>query len=123
MPLISRHRVMAEELDEVSVVEVYEIASQIGTECEKLIDLYGSNCVENLIKKCIVALEMLEAFAEKNERETSLIQELNDRITKLETEKAERAETKRKFEKVKMKIFSFVQLLLCISGPKSGRDI
>lgn len=89
------------EVEEVSVVEVYEIASEIGSECEKLIDLYGSNCVESLIKKCITALEMLENLACKNERETSLIQELNDRISKLENEKVERAETKRKFEKVK----------------------
>lgn len=101
MPRLSFHQNVMSEIEEVSVVEVYEIASEIGAECEKLIDLYGSNCVESLIKKCITALEMLETLACKNERETSLIQELNDRIAKLENEKAERAETKRKFEKVK----------------------
>ena len=100
MPRLSYHQNVMSEIEEVSVVEVYEIASEIGAECEKLIDLYGSNCVESLIKKCITALEMLEVLACKNERETSLKQELNDRISKLENEKAERAETKRKFEKV-----------------------
>jgi hypothetical protein len=101
MPRLSYYQNVMSEIEEVSVVEVYEIASEIGGECEKLIDLYGSNCVESLIKKCITALEMLEVLACKNERETSLIQELNDRISKLENEKVERAETKRKFEKVK----------------------
>lgn len=93
-------KVMHGSIEEVSVVDVYDLASEIGAECEKLIDLYGENSVKTLIPKCIAALEMLEGLATKNERETSLIQELNDRIAKLEDEKVERAETKKKFEKV-----------------------
>lgn len=105
MPRLSfNDNVMSEivlnSIEEVSVVDVYDLASDIGAECEKLIDLYGSLSVKSLIPKCITALEMLEALASKNERETSLIQELNDRIAKLEDEKVERAETKKKFEKV-----------------------
>lgn len=93
--------VMLNSIEDVSVVDVYDLASDIGTECEKLIDLYGNLSVKTLIPKCITALEMLEALASKNERESSLIQELNDRIAKLEEEKVERAVTKKKFEKVK----------------------
>lgn len=92
--------IVLNSIEEVSVIDVYDLASDIGAECEKLIDLYGSLSVKSLIPKCITALEMLEALASKNERETSIIQELTDRIAKLEDEKAERAETKRKFEKV-----------------------
>lgn len=92
---------MLNSIEDVSVVDVYDLASDIGTECEKLIDLYGNLSVKTLIPKCITALEMLEALATKNERESSLIQELNDRIAKLEEEKVERAVTKKKFEKVK----------------------
>lgn len=91
---------MLNSIEDVSVVDVYDLASDIGTECEKLIDLYGNLSVKTLIPKCITALEMLEALATKNERESSLIQELNDRIAKLEEEKVERAVTKKKFEKV-----------------------
>lgn len=112
MPRLSYTQNVMSEIEEVSVVEVYEIASEIGGECEKLIDLYGSNCVESLIKKCITALEMLEVLACKNERETSLIQELNDKISKLENEKVERAETKRKFEKVKRNCVQVLQIQL-----------
>lgn len=104
MPLSFNDNVMSEivlnSIEEVSVIDVYDLASDIGAECEKLIDLYGSHSVKSLIPKCITALEMLEALASKNERETSIIQDLTDRITRLEDEKAERAETKRKFEKV-----------------------
>lgn len=96
-----RSQSMHSSMDEVSVVDVYDLASDIGAECEKIIDMHGSASVKTLIPKCITALEMLEALATKNEQETSLIQELNDRIAKLEDEKVERAETKKKFEKVK----------------------
>lgn len=92
--------IVLNSIEEVSVIDVYDLASDIGAECEKIIDLYGSSSVKTLIPKCITALEMLEALASKNERESERTQELKDRISKLEDEKAERAETKRKFEKV-----------------------
>lgn len=111
MPRVSQEHNMSEVLlnsiEEVSVVDVYDLATEIGAECEKIIDLYGAKSVESLIPKCINALELLEGLAVKNERETSLIQELNDRITKLENEKAERAETKKKFEKVSSEALNF----------------
>lgn len=104
MPLSFNDNVMSEivlnSIEEVSVIDVYDLASDIGAECEKIIDLYGPSSVKTLIPKCITALEMLEALASKNERETGRTQQLTDRISKLEEEKAERAETKRKFEKV-----------------------
>jgi uncharacterized protein (UPF0305 family) len=86
--------------ESVSVVDVYDLASDIGKECEKIIDIYGSESVSSLIPKCIRALELLEALASRNERETSVVQELNDRITQLENEKVEKAETRKRFEKV-----------------------
>ncbi|CRK99549.1 CLUMA_CG012866, isoform A [Clunio marinus] len=85
--------------EEVSVVDVYDLASDIGSEFEKLIDSYGSQAFESLIKKCIRALETLENVALKNEQEVSLIRDLNDQIAKLEYEKLERAKTKDMFEK------------------------
>lgn len=91
--------------DDVSVVDVYDLASEIGAECEKLIDIFGPNSVKTLIPKCISALEMLEFLANKNENESSMVQELRDRITRLEEEKLERSLQKQKFEKV-FSIFS-----------------
>lgn len=92
--------IISNSIEEVSVVDVYDLASDIGKECEKLIDSFGSDSVSLLIPKCITALELLEALASRNERETSMVQELNDRILQLENEKLEKAETRKRFEKV-----------------------
>lgn len=97
MPRTTSNNTMFED---VSVVDVYDLASEIGAECEKLIDIFGPNSVKTLIPKCISALEMLEFLANKNENESSMVQELKDRITRLEEEKLERAVSKKKFEKV-----------------------
>ena len=95
-------------IEEVSVVDVYDLASDIEKECEKIIDFFGADSVSLLIPKYITALELLEALASRNERETSMVQELNDRILQLENEKLEKAETRKRFEKVSQnKIITF----------------
>lgn len=86
--------------DEVSVVDVYDLASDIGKECEKIIEIYGTSSVTELMPKVINALELLEALATKNEGENTQAQELNDRIAQLETDKLEKAEYRKRFEKV-----------------------
>lgn len=40
-----------ELVGEVSVVDVYDIASDIGKECEKIIDQYGADAVTSLMPK------------------------------------------------------------------------
>lgn len=91
---------ISNSIEEVSVVDVYDLASDIGKECEKIIDLHGTESVSTLIPKVINALELLEALDTRNERETSMVQELNDKIGQLETEKAEKADSRKRFEKV-----------------------
>ncbi|KAG5667196.1 hypothetical protein PVAND_015187 [Polypedilum vanderplanki] len=86
-------------IQDVSVVDVYDLASDIGKECEKIIDTYGTESVQSLIPKCITALEMLEAFASEREMVANELQELNAKIMKLETEKVERTESRKRFEK------------------------
>lgn len=88
--------------DEVSVVDVYDLASDIGKECEKIIEIYGTSSVTELMPKVINALELLEALATKNEGENTQAQELNDRIVQLETDKLEKAEYRKRFEKVNL---------------------
>lgn len=89
---------------EVTVVDVYDIASDIGKECEKIIDQYGADAMTSLMPKVINALELLENLATKNERENSLLHELQAKISQLENDKLEKAEYRKKFEKV-CKIF------------------
>lgn len=85
---------------EVTVVDVYDIASDIGKECEKIIDQYGADTVTSLMPKVINALELLENLATRNERENSLLYELQAKISQLENDKLEKAEYRQKFERV-----------------------
>ncbi|XP_003397040.1 RILP-like protein homolog isoform X1 [Bombus affinis] len=86
-------------VSDISVVDVYDIASEIGKECEKLIDSYGVDSVTNLMPKVIHALELLENLATKNERENTTVQELQAKISQLESDKIEKAEDRQRFEK------------------------
>ncbi|CAK9823625.1 RILP-like protein homolog [Anthophora retusa] len=86
-------------VSDISVVDVYDIASEIGKECEKLIDLYGVGSVTNLMPKVIHALELLENLATKNEGENTTVQELQAKISQLENDKIGKAEDRQKFEK------------------------
>lgn len=86
-------------IDDVTVVDVYDIASDIGKECEKIIDLYGADAVTSLMPKVISALELLENLAVNNERENSELLELKSKISQLENDKIEKAEYREKFEK------------------------
>lgn len=107
-------RDMEEYEQEVSVVDVYDIASEIGKEFEKIIDAHGTEAVTSLMPKVINALEHLEGLATKNERENTTVQELKARIAQLENDKVEKAEDRQRFEKVKT---SYVKCLLSAIYP------
>lgn len=85
---------------DVSVVDVYDIASEIGKEFERIIDAHGTDAVTSLMPKVIGALEHLENLALRNERENTTIHDLSTRIAKLEMEKIEKAEDRQRFESV-----------------------
>ncbi|KAJ8916549.1 hypothetical protein NQ315_000191 [Exocentrus adspersus] len=108
MPRANRHgayidtmneAVVSDLVGEVTVVDVYDIASDIGKECEKIIDQYGADAVTALMPKVINALELLENLATKNERENTRLHELQAKISQLENDKLEKAEYRQKFEK------------------------
>lgn len=85
--------------EEISVVDVYDLASDVGKEFEKIIDKNGTNSVADLIPKVINILELLETLAVRREGECALVQELNDKICQLENDKQEKAEFKKKIDK------------------------
>ncbi|KAH8397930.1 hypothetical protein KR222_006670 [Zaprionus bogoriensis] len=86
-------------IDDIGVVDVYDLASDIGKEYERIMDRYGTDAVSGLMPKIINTLELLEALATKNERENTTIRELREKIAQLESEKLEKAEFRRRFEK------------------------
>lgn len=91
--------------EEMSVVDVYDLASDIGKECEKIIDSYGADSLLKLMPKVINVLELLETIATRNESENTRLQELNDRIAHLECEKQEKAVFRQRFDKVRFLLF------------------
>lgn len=86
--------------DDISVVDVYDLASDIGKECEKIIDCYGTEAVTALMPKVVNALEWLESLASRNENENTTIQTLSDQVTYLESEKLERAVHRERLQRV-----------------------
>lgn len=104
---------MSDLVGEVTVVDVYDIASDIGKECEKIIDQYGADAVTSLMPKVINALELLENLATKNERENTQLHEMQAKISQLENDKLEKAEYRQKFEKVR----------LCLATLELGQEV
>ncbi|XP_063852325.1 LOW QUALITY PROTEIN: RILP-like protein homolog [Scylla paramamosain] len=90
---------MEEEDVRISVVDVYDLASEIGKEFEKIIDRTGAEAVTGLMPRVISALEYLEKLANRHENTSAYIQELRASITHLENEKIGKAEDRQRYER------------------------
>ncbi|XP_076034105.1 rab interacting lysosomal protein like isoform X4 [Oratosquilla oratoria] len=90
---------MDEDDIRISVVDVYDLATEIGKEFEKIIDCFGADAVTSLMPKVISALEQLEKLATRHESTSSYIQELRTNITQLETEKIGKKEDRQRYER------------------------
>lgn len=90
---------VVEAVDDIAVVDVYDLATDIGKEYERIIDRLGAEAVKDLMPKIINTLELLEALATKNEQENATIQDLRDKIAQLESEKMEKEAFRRRFDK------------------------
>ncbi|XP_032526558.1 RILP-like protein homolog isoform X6 [Danaus plexippus] len=100
MPYRRRYSAKMPDYDmEVTVVDVYDMASDIGKECEIIIEKYGPEAVTALLPKVINALELLENLAVRNEKENQALNELTAKISQLENDKIEKAEYRQRFEK------------------------
>lgn len=97
---------------DISVVDVYDLASDIGKECEKIIDCYGAEAVTALMPKVVNALEMLETLANQNENENTNMQMLSDRVASLESEKIERAVYREKLQRVGFFVFIIKKMFM-----------
>lgn len=84
----------------LSVVDVYDIAQDIGREFESIIDAYGTEAITGLMPKVVNVLEQMEILALKNERENTTVEDLRATIQQLEVDKQERTEDRIKYEKV-----------------------
>jgi hypothetical protein len=76
------------------------LACEIGSEIENLIQKFGNESVNGIISKCITALVMLESLLNEREKACCEIDELNDKISKMEKSKNEKSENHKIFEQV-----------------------
>ncbi|KAK2723143.1 RILP-like protein homolog isoform X2 [Artemia franciscana] len=83
----------------MTLVEVYDVASEIGKEFELLIQKYGPDAIAGLMTKVIGVLEQLEKHSSKSDRDSSLINELRSTLVNMENDKHEKAADRQKFEK------------------------
>uniref|UniRef100_A0A182NLV2 RH1 domain-containing protein n=1 Tax=Anopheles dirus TaxID=7168 RepID=A0A182NLV2_9DIPT len=85
--------------EKFSVVDVYDLALEIGKEFETIIDANGVNAVSGLITKVVNALELMETLTCQNESENATLQELQEKIAQLEAEKEQKAASRSRYEK------------------------
>lgn len=97
----------------LSTVDVYELASVIGSQFEKLIDSYGPESVTNLMPTVIRVLEHLEELAKFCESEKAETVDLKFTIERLLAEKKLKAEERVKYEKA-------IYLWLSVSNRDPG---
>ncbi|CAL4092190.1 unnamed protein product [Meganyctiphanes norvegica] len=90
---------MEEDDLRINVVDVYDLASEIGKEFEKIIDCFGADAVTSLMPKVISALEHLEKLSSRYENTSTYIQELRATITQLQQEKIGKQEDRQRYEK------------------------
>ncbi|XP_070505186.1 RILP-like protein homolog isoform X2 [Chironomus tepperi] len=83
----------------LSINDINELASEIGKECERLIATYGIDDINEIVSKCIIALQMLEKMSKENETANQEIYELHEKICALEKGKLEKVESQKAYEK------------------------
>jgi len=81
----------------LNLVDVYDIAADIGKEFEQLIDQHGAEEVTSLMQKVISALEHLEQLVHHNETEMQTIEDLRKTIEHLEHEETKKADERVKY--------------------------
>ena len=81
----------------INVVDVYDIAADIGKEFEHLIDHHGAEEVTSLMQKVISALEHLEVLVQNSEAELQTIEDLRKTIEHLEHEDNKKADERLKY--------------------------
>ncbi len=104
----------------VRVIDVYELAAEIGKEFEKLIDGYGTEPVLNLMPKVITVLEQLEFLADCHQKENDEVAELRYSVEQLQAERLVKVEEREKYEKVSSCTDTVLHTYVNISGTQNN---
>lgn len=83
---------------ELTVMDVYDIASLVGHEFERVIDQHGSEAIARLMPKVVRVLEILEVLVSRHHVAPEL-DELRLELDRLRLERMDRIEKERKHQK------------------------
>ncbi|XP_072000412.1 RILP-like protein 1 isoform X5 [Engystomops pustulosus] len=83
---------------ELTVMDVYDIASAVGQEFERVIDQYGCEAISRLMPKVVRVLEILEVLVSRNNINPEL-EELRLELDRLRLERMDRIEKEKKHQK------------------------
>nr|XP_020658273.1 RILP-like protein 1 [Pogona vitticeps] len=90
--------VLEKNVAELTVMDVYDLASLVGHEFERLIDQHGGEAVARLLPKVVRVLEILEVLVSRNHIAPE-VEELRLELDRLRLERADRIEKERKHQK------------------------
>lgn len=85
---------------ELTVMDVYDIASAVGQEFERVIDQHGCEAIARLMPKVVRVLEILEVLVSRNHINPEM-EELRLELDRLRLERMDRIEKERKHQKVR----------------------
>lgn len=91
-----------DDVDGLTVVDVYDLAASLGRDFEAIINTYGVGCIAELMPKIINILEQLEVLVSRNQKDNAEIAELRYSVERLYSEKRTKAEDRQKYEKVRI---------------------
>uniref|UniRef100_A0A8C3TDT0 RILP-like protein 1 n=1 Tax=Chelydra serpentina TaxID=8475 RepID=A0A8C3TDT0_CHESE len=83
---------------ELTVMDVYDIASLVGQEFERVIDQHGCEAIARLMPKVVRVLEILEVLVSRNHIHPEL-EELRLELDRLRLERMDRIEKEKKHQK------------------------
>ncbi|KAM8962008.1 RILP-like protein 1 isoform 3-T3 [Pelodytes ibericus] len=83
---------------ELTVMDVYDIASAVGQEFERVIDHYGCESIGRLMPKVVRVLEILEVLVSRNNINPEM-EELRLELDRLRLERMDRIEKEKKHQK------------------------
>lgn len=84
---------------ELTVMDVYDIAADVGQEFERIIDQYGCELLLRLMPKVVRILEVLEVFVSRSAVNPEA-EELRRELDRLQQERNDRHEKEMKHQKV-----------------------
>ncbi|XP_066292844.1 RILP-like protein 1 isoform X2 [Branchiostoma lanceolatum] len=84
---------------ELTVVDVYKWAAEIGQEFERLIDTFGTESVSDFMPKVVRVLEQLEKLVDRDEKEHNEVSELRLDVQRLQAMYLEKSEQNARIQK------------------------